>query len=367
MWEVATVFLKLGLVAFGGPAAHVALMRREVVVRRGWVDEATFLRMFAACNLIPGPSSTELAVFLGYRRAGWPALAAAGALFILPAAVLMLLVAALYTRFSGSPVLAAVLYGVRPVVIGIVAWAAVDLTRRIVRKTWPALVLLVVALLSLTGLSPFLLLVAGGLATMALAARPRGGAALTAPFLLALTLPALPKLIGLFLVFLEIGALSFGSGYVLFAFLHAQLVDGLRLISERQLVDAVAIGQATPGPVFTTATFLGFLVAGVPGAALATIAIFLPGLALVPFLDRIVPAVERRPWAQAFVEGANAAAVGLVAAVTLQLGRASLVDPLTAAAAGVAFATMLRWPLASPALVAAGAGTGVLARLVLQH
>jgi chromate transporter len=365
--EVAWVFLKLGLAAFGGPAAHVALMRRELVERRRWLDDGEFQRMFAACNLVPGPSSTELAIFLGYRRAGWRALLLAGGLFILPAMLVMLAVAWAYDRFGSMPVLAHVLYGIRPVVVGIVAWAILDLGRRMVRRWLLAAVAVAVGALFLVGLNPVVLLLLGGAVVAGAAAPgqrgPRVGV-LSLAALPASLLPHLDRLPVLALTFLKIGLVSFGSGYVLLAFLRADFVVGLHWLNDRQLVDAVALGQATPGPVFTTATFLGYLFAGVPGALAATVAIFLPGFVIVPFLDRIVAAVQSRPWAQAFVDGANAAAIGLIGAVTAQLARSSVVDPLTAALAAIALAVVLRWPLSSPALVGAGAVVGLAAAAV---
>lgn len=361
--EVATVFLLLGFVAFGGPAAHIALMRRVIVERRRWLPEAEFLRMFAACNLIPGPTSTELAVFLGYRRGGWRALILAGVTFILPAFLIMLAVAWAYSRFQGRAATAAVLAGIRPVVVGIIAWAALDLGRRVLRR--PALLGLAGAAggLLLLGVHPILLLAAAGvLAASFSLGRGRLGS-LMAGVPLGLGIPELDRLPLLVLTFLKFGAVAFGSGYVLLAFLRTDLVLGLGWLNDRQLVDAIAIGQATPGPVFTTATFIGYLVAGVPGAVLATIAIFLPGFLMVPFLDRLVAAVERRTWARAFLDGVNAAVLGLIVAVALELGRAAVVDVPTAVIAAVAFGVSLRWPLAAPALIAGGAGAGLLLRL----
>jgi chromate transporter len=362
-WRVAGVLLKVGVLAFGGPAAHVALMRRELVERRRWIDEASFFRMFAACNLVPGPSSTELAIFLGYRLAGWRGLLLSGALFIAPAMAIMLAIAWLYVRFTTAAPLQAILYGVRPVVVGIVAWAAIDLGRRLVTTAPPAVLVVAVAAASLAGVNPILLLFGGGAAWLAVALgrdrlrRARGTAAALAPLL------PVTKLAGLFLSFLKLGVVSFGTGYVLFAFLHTEFVDGLHWLTERQLVDAVAISQVTPGPVFTTATFLGYLFAGLPGAALATLGIFLPAFALVPFLDRIERAMQARRWLRTALDGVNVAALGLIAAVNVQLGLASLRDGWTAALAVVSFAVLLRFPLAGPAVVAAGALLGLALQL----
>lgn len=359
--EVALVFLVLGLVAFGGPATHVALMRRELVVRRKWLEENEFLRMFAACNLIPGPSSTELAIFLGYRRAGWRGLLAGGVCFILPAMLIMLLIAWAYSRYGTSPQALGILYGIRAAVLGIVVWAIVDLGRRLLKR-WPLGALAAaVAGLFLLGINPVILIVAGGLiASAASEVQPKPKVGMVA-LASGLALPAWSgtKLLTIFLTFLKLGVASFGSGYVLYAFLHTDFVQGLHWLTEKQLIDAIAVGQATPGPVFTTATFLGYLFAGVPGALLATLAIFVPGFVLVPMLGPIVRLTERQAWAKGFVDGANAAALGLIAAVTTQLGRAALVDPLTALIALVALGVIWKWPLASPGIVIAAAAAGM--------
>jgi chromate transporter len=360
--EVALVFLMLGLIAFGGPAAHVALMRRELVVRRKWLAEDDFLRMFAACNLIPGPSSTELAIYLGYRRAGWRGLVLGGVFFILPAMLIMLFIAWAYERYGASSQALGILYGIRAAVVGIVLWAIIDLGRRLLKRWTLVILAAAVAGLSLIGINPVLLIVAGGLIVSAASQvqpNPKVGMlSLTS----GLALPAWSggKLLTVFLTFLKLGIVSFGSGYVLYAFLHADFVQGLHWLTDKQLIDAIAIGQATPGPVFTTATFLGYLFAGVPGALLATFAIFLPGFVLVPMLDSMVRLTQRRAWAQGFVDGANAAALGLIAAVTLQIGRSALVDPLAVLIALVALGIIWKWPLASPGVVLAAAVVGVV-------
>ena len=359
--EVALAFLLLGLVSFGGPVAHVALMRRLLVVRWKWLPEDEFLRMFAACNLIPGPSSTELAIYIGYRRAGWRGLAVGGACFILPAMLLMLVVAWAYARWGTTSLALGILYGIRAAVVGIVVWAVIDLGRRLLKRRLLVALAALVAGMSLLGISPVLLIIAGGLIVSAASqvhTKLKTGLVMLGS---GVAVPALSaaKLLTAFLTFLKIGALSFGSGYVLYAFLHADFVQGLHWLTDKQLIDAIAIGQATPGPVFTTATFLGYLFAGVPGGLLATLAIFLPGFVLVPVLDRIVRLTERRAWAQGFVNGANAAALGLIAAVSAQIGRAALIDPLTILIAVAAFGVIWKWPLASPGVVVAAAVTGI--------
>ncbi|HEY4028604.1 MAG TPA: chromate efflux transporter [Candidatus Dormibacteraeota bacterium] len=365
--RVALVLLKVGVIAFGGPVTHVAFMRRELVERRRWLDQETFLRMFAACNLIPGPSSTELAIFAGYRLAGWPGLLLSGALFIAPAMAAMLAIAWAYARFGTSAVAVAALGGVRPIVVGIVAWALLDLGRRIADRALGIVLAALTGLLSLLGMNPVLLLVAGGLALLAVRyggtwlRRGDGTGCLSLAGGPGLVLLAHgERLPVLFWTFLEVGAVSFGSGYVLFAYLHADFVQGLHWLTPLQLADAIAIGQVTPGPVFTTATFLGYLFAGVAGALVGTVAIFLPGFVLVPFLDRIVRLEEASPPVRTFLDGVNMAVIGLIAAVTLQLGLSSIRTPMAAVVAVACFAILLRQPLATPVLVLAGAALGLL-------
>ncbi|HKF17687.1 MAG TPA: chromate efflux transporter [Candidatus Dormibacteraeota bacterium] len=354
--ELALAFLKLGVIGFGGPAVHVALMRRELVTRRGWLDQEEFNRMFAACNLIPGPSSTELAIFLGQRRAGWRGMVIAGGCFILPAALLMLAIAWAYLRWGRHPAAMHILTGVRPIVVGIVAWAAVDLGRTMVGN-WPrAAVAVVAAAMLILGVSPAVIVVLGG-AILVVGRR----ASRTAPLMLSagVVVPTAFSLAAVFLAFLKVGALSFGSGYVLVAFLRADLVEATRWLTDRQLVDAIAIAQATPGPVYGVAAFIGYLVGGVPGSVVATAGIFLPGFVLIPFVGRVVQLVERHEAARAFVNGANAAALGLIAAVTLQLASVALTGVVAAIAAVVTIGLIWRWPFASPALIAAGAAAGL--------
>jgi chromate transporter len=332
--EVARLFLKLGCIAFGGPAAHVAMMRQEVVQRRGWLTDQRFVDLFGACNLIPGPSSTELAIMLGYERAGPPALVLAGVLFIGPAMLIVLAFAWAYVRFGALPAVGWLLYGVKPVIIAIILQALWGLSRTAL-KTWLlAAVGAIVLVLYLLGANVIALLFGFGLLFMLVQnarrklvpARaglliPFGGGvgALVAKTAAGVTLPVL------FLTFLKLGAVVYGSGYVLLAFLRADFVTHLHWLNDQQLIDAVAVGQFTPGPVFTTATFLGYLFAGLPGALLATLGIFLPSFLLVALIYPLIGRLRRSPWLSAFLDGANAAALGLMAAVTLQLARASLI------------------------------------------
>lgn len=366
--EVAALFLKLGLIGFGGPAAHVALMRQEVVQRRKWVTEQEFLDLLGASNLIPGPTSTELAIYLGYRRAGRAGLVLAGLLFILPAMLLVLAFAWAYVQYGATPQVGGVLYGIKPVIIAVVVQAIYGLLRTAV-KTWAlgVVVVLTVALYGL-GLNPLVPLFGLALAVMLIENRTL---VMPAPVLaFAQTAPAAGlasfSLGVLFLTFLKIGATLYGSGYVLLAFLHDDFVNRLGWLTDQQLLDAVAVGQFTPGPVFTTATFIGYLVGGVPGALVATVAIFAPSFLFVGVVYPFVARLRASPWTSAFLDGANAAAVGLMAAVAWQLGTTSVVDALTAGLMLLAAVLLIRFRINSVWLVLGGGAAGFLARASLS-
>ena len=370
--EVAGLFLKLGTIAFGGPAAHIALMHEEVVGRRRWVSEQEFLDLVGATNLLPGPSSTELAIYLGLRRAGWRGLVAAGACFIAPAFAIVLSLAVLYDRYGTTPVATDLLYGVTPVVIAIVANALVLLGRTAIKSAWLAGIGLAALGGYLAGLHPLLLLALGAALWLAVTGGRRFAArfgappcwprALAGPWLLSASTAAAGSisLATVFWTFLKLGSVVFGSGYVLLAFLRDDLVEGLRVLSDQQLVDAVAVGQVTPGPVFTTATFIGYLVAGTPGAVVATLGMFAPSFVLVPLIDRLLAAIRRRPWVRTALDGVNVVAVALMAGVAAQLARTALVDPLTIALAAATLGALLRWRPNPTWLIAAGAATGLL-------
>ncbi len=361
--EVALVFLKLGTVGFGGPAAHVALMYEEVVRRRRWVSEAEFVDLVGATNLIPGPNSTELAIHLGFRRAGWPGLLAAGACFIVPAFLSVLGCAWAYTRYGNLPQVASALYGVKPAILAVVALALWSLGRTALKDAPTRALGLAVLGLWWAGFDELVLLFASGVllagararlpaAAVLLAASPLGTAAAgVAPF------PAGT----LFWTFVKIGSVLFGSGYVLLAFLHADFVVRLGWLSEAQLLDAVAVGQVTPGPVFTTATFVGYLVDGMRGAVLSTVGIFLPAFVFVAATHPLVPHLRRSRLAAAFLDGVNAASWALMAGVSLHLARASVTDPFTGALC--ALSLLLVWRRVNPAWVVVGCAlAGLVAR-----
>jgi chromate transporter len=366
--DVAVVFLKLGVIGFGGPAAHVALMRRELVEKRGWLDEDRFLELFGASNLIPGPSSTELGMMLGYEHAGWSGLIVSGVCFITPAMLLVLTLAWAYVRYGSVPETAWVLYGVEPVIIAVILDALLGLGRRALR-TWALAALgAAVIVLYFCGVDVTLLLF-GGAALVMIARNAvrigRGvGASLAVLPLAEASRSASASLSSLFLEFLKLGAVVFGSGYVLLAFLRADLVQHLHWLTEKQLVDAVAIGQVTPGPVFTTATLVGYLVHGVSGALLATLGIFLPAFVLAGLVYVLLPRLRRSPWANAFIDGVTVCALGVMAGVTIELARAVLIDPYTVLLAVTAFVILRRSQPNSAWIVLGGAVAGLLGHAI---
>ena len=378
--SLAWVFLKLGTVAFGGPAAHIAMMEHEAVRRRGWLSRQEFLDLAGAANLLPGPSSTELAIYIGYSRAGWRGLVLAGTCFILPAMVMVGTLAALYVRFGSLPEVTGVLYGVKPVVIAVVLQALWGLGRASIKSWVLAAVGIAAAGATIIGASQLLVLASAGLAVMTYRSVARAGGVLAAWHLFvprsaerasrmvasgavaarAATAGAF-GLWPLFLVFLKVGAVLFGSGYVLLAFLRADFVQRLGWLTERQLLDAVAVGQITPGPVFTTATFIGYVLGGTPGALVATAGIFLPSFLLVAVSGPLLPRLRSSAMAGAgaFLDGVIAASLALMAVVTWHLGRAALIDPLTVALAGTSLTLLLRYRVNSSWLVLAGALVGL--------
>lgn len=375
--EVGGLFLKLGLIAFGGPAAHIAMMRDEAVRRRRWVSDQQFLDLLGASNLIPGPTSTELAIYLGYTRAGWQGLVLAGVCFILPAMLLVLALAWAYVRYGATPQATWMLYGIKPAIIAIIVQAIWGLGRTAVKTPVLAAMGGAVVVLYLLGINVIVLLFGAGLLMVGvLYGRLRRGStrlAAVAPLrdLAAVGVPSLaPRaaahLATLFFTFMKIGAVVYGSGYVLLAFLRQDFVDRLHWLSDRQLIDAVIVGQFTPGPVFTTATFIGYLAGGTPGALLATLGIFLPSFLFVALVSPLVPRLRTSAWTGAFLDGANVAAVGLMAAVTWQLGQAAIVDGLTLGLAVVAGAALFRLRVNSAWLVLGGAVIGFGSHMLLH-
>jgi chromate transporter len=368
--DVALLFLRLGATAFGGPAAHIAMMREEVVRRRRWMTDQQFLDLLGVTNLIPGPNSTEMAIHIGYAQAGWAGLLAAGAGFIVPATAIVLALAWVYAQYGTTPTATGLLYGVKPVIIAVVLQALLALGRAALKEPRLWQVAGIALGLYLAGVNELLLLAAGALLAAA-ARRPRGGSSflVAAPALgaaagaAAAAAPATTVSLALMVaIFLKIGAVLYGSGYVLLAFLRSDFVVRLGWLTERQLLDAVAVGQVTPGPLFTTATFIGYLLGGIPGALLATLGIFLPAFVFVAISHPFIPRLRRSAGAAAVLDGVNAVSWALMAGVTLQLGRSAIVDGWTAAIAAAAGTILWRRAANSAWLVASGAALGLLLR-----
>jgi chromate transporter len=369
--EIALLFLKLGTIAFGGPAAHIAMMEDEVVRRRRWLTHEEFLDYLGATNLIPGPNSTEMAIHIGRERAGWPGLLVAGACFILPAALIVAAIAWAYVQFGALPAAVGILYGVKPVVIAVVVQALMGLGRAALKTRGLIAVGVASVVAAIAGVNELAILFVAGAVVIAARGFVRaregratgmgsfvagamagqaGATALAAPF----------GLWPMFGVFLKIGSVLFGSGYVLLAFLRADLVERLHWLTERQLLDAVAVGQVTPGPVFTTATFIGYVLGGAPGAAVATIGIFLPAFVFVALSGVLLPRIRHAPAARAALDGVNVASLALMAVVTVQLARAAVVDWTTLTLALIAAVALFRWKINSAWLVLAGAAIGIV-------
>ena len=368
--ELAWLFLRLGTISFGGPAAHIAMMEEEVVRRRQWLTRQEFLDLLGATNLIPGPNSTELAIHIGHRRAAWPGLLVAGVCFILPAALIVGTLAALYVSYGSRPQAEGMLRGIKPVMIAVIAQAIYSLARTALKTGW--LILLAIACtaaVSLVGANEIaVLFLAGAVCVLPRAWRPNANSA--APCLAAvpslLLAPGVVtaeafSLTSLFLFFARTGSVLFGSGYVLLAFIRADLVDRWHWLTEAQLLDAIAIGQVTPGPVFTTATFIGYVLGGAPGALVATVGIFLPAFVFVAASGPLVPRIRSSPAAGAFLDGINAASLALMAAVTLSLARSAVIDAFTLSIALFSAVAVFWLRVNSAWLVLGGGVVGILA------
>jgi len=365
--EVTALFLKLGFTAFGGPAAHIGMFRQEFVQRRKWLTDEHFLDLLGATNLIPGPNSTEMAIHLGFLRAGWAGLIAGGAAFTLPAVLIVLVLAWLYVKYGSTPQAGWLLYGVKPVVIAIIVQALWELGRKAVKNALTLAVGVGSVALYFSGVNEVLLLFAGGLVVMLiqnwsrLRQLRRGDLPLLLPLLPGFAAgPVSFSLPTLFLTFLKTGAILYGSGYVLVALLRADFVARLGWLTEQQLIDAIAIGQITPGPLFTSATFIGYLLGGVPAALIATLGIFLPSYVFVAISNPIIPKLRRSPWAGSLLDGVIAASLGLMAAVSFQLGLASLVDAPTLLIFALSAVLLFRFNVNSTWLVLGGGLAGLL-------
>lgn len=357
--ELLIVFGTLGVIGFGGPAVHIALMRREVVERRPWLTDGQLVDLVGITNLIPGPNSTEMAMHVGRLRAGGAGLVVAGLAFIVPAVAIVLVLAWAYVSFGQTPTGEALLYGIKPVIIAIVVVALVAFARTALRGPLRLAVGMAVAALWLIGVNELVLLATGALIVAGVRLGTHHPWAALGIVLPATAAVASVNLLTLAGVFLKAGALLYGSGYVLLAFLRGDLVERLGWLTDAQLLDAVAIGQLTPGPLFTTATFIGYVLAGVPGALVATVAIFLPAFVFVAIIGPLADRIRDRPLTSALLDGVNAAAIGLMAAVTVQLGVEAIRDPLTIAIALASGLVLIRGRVPSVLLVAIGGVIGI--------
>lgn len=378
--EVAGLFLKLGTIAFGGPAAHIAMIRDEVVNRRGWVTEQYFLDLLGAANLIPGPNSTEMTIHLGYQRAGRKGLVVAGTAFIVPAFFIVLVIAALYVKYGTLPEAQWLLYGIKPAILAVVVQALWNLARTAVRGPLTALIgaaalaayFLNVNELLILAVGAAAVLVARGIAAGRAQAWLKGMAWVgpgapslwqTTVWLVQAAPPPTPA--DLFWTFLRIGSVLYGSGYVLLAFMYSDFVAKTGWLTQQQLLDAIAVGQFTPGPVFTTATFVGYIMAGWQGAVAATVGIFLPAFFFVWLTHPYVARARSSLWAGALLDGVNVASLALMAGVTVQLGRAAVIDPFTIAIAIMAAVALLRYRVNSAWLVLGGGLAGLAYRYLI--
>jgi chromate transporter len=364
---VFLIFLRLGFTAFGGPAAHISMFRQEFVARRKWLTDEQFLDLLGATNLIPGPNSSEMAIHIGFLHAGWPGLIMGGLAFTLPAVLIVLVLSWAYVQFGTTPQADWLLYGIKPVMIAVIAQALWQLGRKVVNSRVAAVLGICAVSLYFLGINEVMLIFLGGLVLMVIRNWKRlreikqPHHSLLIPFLPVLGAAVVPfSMTTLFLIFLKIGSILYGGGYVLVAFLRADLVTRLGWITEKQLIDAIAIGQITPGPLFTTATFIGYLLAGVPGALIATLGIILPSFIFVAISNPLIPKLRRSIWAGSFLDGVIIASLGLMGAVGWQIGVVSIVDIPTAAIFAISLVLLLRFRLNSTWLILLGAVVGII-------
>ena len=364
--KLARLFLLLGATAFGGPAAHIAMMHDQVVQRRRWLTDGEFTDLIAAVNLIPGPNSTELALHVGRRRAGLAGFLVSGFCFIVPAALIVSALAVIYVKYGRTPDARALLAGVSPVIVGIILHATIQLARSALKSTWLWTLAAVATVLSILRVNELAILLGGGLLAAGTA-----GVLRTAALLLAGTtttvagaaqVAASVSIAKLGLFFLKVGSILFGSGYVLIAFLRADLVDRWHWLTEQQLIDAIAVGQFTPGPLSTTATFVGYVVAGWPGAAVATAAMFLPAFVFVWITHPLIPRLRASAVLGGFLDGVVAASLGLMTAVAITLARGALTSPLWIVVCAASVVSMAIWRVNTVWLVVAGGIIGLLLR-----
>lgn len=373
--EVTMLFLKLGTISFGGPAAHIALMEQEAVHKRKWLSPEHFLDLLAAVNLVPGPNATEMAIHIGFVHAGWPGLIAGGGAFIIPAFLISLAIAMLYVRLGTLPQVASLFYGINPLVLAIILVSVYRLGRVAIRDRLSLALGVACVIVTLAGVNEAVVLLTAGVLSLLLSMKPQwqwlahgmaGGGLL--PMASRFAIGQIDnRLVRLGLFFLKVGSLLFGSGMVLFAFIQRDVVIRYAWLTQQQLLDAIAVGQITPGPVSSAATFIGYLVAGVPGAIVATLGMFLPSFVIVSLTGPWIPQLRESPLAQAFLKGVNAAVVALILSVGLTLLRAAIVDIWTVLALLVGVAILLRFRVDTTWLVLGGMMLGLVRYLVVER
>jgi len=362
LWEIAKEFLRLGFVAFGGPPVHFAMMEERFVRKKKWLSRERFLDLIGAVNLLPGPSSTELTIYLGEIRGGRAGLLIAGACFILPAAGMVAGLAWVYEKFGKLPQVEGLLFGIKPVVVALIIPALWNLGKTALKDAGLVALAMGVAVLAMLGLNVITLLVCAGVLWMFLreARRLTASSKAGAFALFSLSAGGSVGMLPVFLYFLKVGAVVFGSGYVLLAVLRADLVVGRHWLTDAQLLDAIAVSQATPGPYFTVATFIGYLLGGWKGAGLATVGMFLPAFVFVAATATYLPRLRKSTYAGAFLDGVNAAAVALMATVSWQFARAAFVNIPAMALGAISLLLLFRSKVNSAWLVLGGAVGGIL-------
>lgn len=354
--EIFKVFLRLGTTAFGGPAAHISMMDEEIVEKRNWLDRDRFMDLIGATNLIPGPNSTELAIFLGFERGGILGLLIAGTSFIFPAMIIILLFATVYVKFGAIPQVSSILYGIKPVIMAIIIQALYRLGKSVIKDKISVLLGLGILGLYFLGIKEIALLLISAVLMLVISNFKSIKDKFYSISMISLSL--------LFLIFLKIGAVLYGSGYVLLAFLEAEFIDKYGLLTMEQLLDAIAIGQFTPGPVFTTATFIGYILKGIPGAILATIGIFIPSFLVVWAINPIIPKLRKSKIMGAMLDGVNVGSLVLMTIVSLKLGVASLINPLTIIMFIISFLILMKYKINSAWLIIAGGTIGWISSLI---
>lgn len=357
--ELAKLFLKLGVIGFGGPAAHIAMMQQEVVEKRKWLSEQEFLDLLGATNLIPGPNSTEMAIHIGQEKGGWRGLIVAGACFIFPAVLIVGIFAWLYKDYGQLPQVQPFIYGIKPAIIAIILGAVFPLAKKSIKSVELAILGILVLILSLLSINEIYLMFGAGLLAMQIARirnRQKMNLNGIAPFALLQVANSTLFTISnfnLFLIFLKIGAILYGSGYVLFAFLDTELVV-TGFMSRAQLIDAIAVGQFTPGPVFTSVTFIGYQINGFWGAVVSTLGIFLPSFVFVALLNPIVKKMRNSKLFSVFLDAVNVASVAIIAAICFVMGKETITDWRTILIAVLSILIVFRYRKVNSAFIVIG-------------